>query len=58
MFCSFKNEVWFKEGAVKSYARCEKCYPYDLNGTSVDENDLADFLAKHVVVLHNTTQNR
>ena len=58
VFCSFKNEVWFKEGAVKSYARCEKCYPYDLNGTSVDENDLADFLAKHVVVLHNTTQNR
>ena len=58
VFYSFKNEVWFKEGAVKSYARCEKCYPYDLNGTSVDENDLADFLAKHVVVLHNTTQNR
>ena len=28
-FNSLRNESWFKQGAIKAYARCEKCYPYN-----------------------------
>ena len=42
-FNSFINPSWFKQGQVKSYARCEHCYPY-LSGYSFEEKDVIDFL--------------
>ena len=42
-FLSIINFSWFKQGQVKSYARCEHCYPY-LSGFSFDEKDIVEFL--------------
>lgn len=42
-FLSMRNEVWFKQGAVKSYARCETCYPYN-EPKSQKEKDVQIFL--------------
>lgn len=45
-FKSCKNDIWFKEGAVKSYARCEKCYPTnENNGSSFLEKQIYEFIS-------------
>ena len=57
-FTAFRNEVWFKEGAVKSYARCEKCYPYNAQSKSYDELKITEFLKQYVTLFNRTKQNR
>ena len=47
VFKSCKNDIWFKEGAVKSYARCEKCYPVnENNGSSFFEKQIHQFVSQ------------
>lgn len=55
IFKSSRNEVWFKEGAVKSYARCPNCFPKQAC-ISASEKDVANFIRSitHCKVVENT----
>ena len=42
---SCKNSSWQKQGPNKAAVRCEKCYPYNMSGTSHQERSLYDYLS-------------
>lgn len=44
-FKTFRNETWYKEGAVKAYAQCTSCHPVNEQvGSSSAEKQLFEFV--------------